>query len=127
MIGKDFTARIWTNKAACYARVEDYPDAMDCLRRAYAVSRDAALPEKMYVLNVLMGKDEAPVGLETVIDETKLAQYRSNLANRQKLAQYQGKGLEAAVLMDKPEPERTEQFLELLFRWKEEYRKNQAT
>ena len=35
--------------------------------------------------------------------------------------------LEAAALMDKQEPERTEAFLELLYRWKEEYRKNQTT
>ena len=125
--GRDFTARIWTNKAACYARVEDYADAMDCLRRAYAINRDSSLPEKMYLLNVLMGQDEVPLGLETVIDEEKLEQYRSNLESRRNLAQYQGKGLEAAALMDKQEPERTDAFLELLYRWKEEYRKNQAT
>ena len=43
------------------------------------------------------------------------------------LAQYQGKALEAAALQDKPEPERSEAYLELLFRWKEEYRKNQIS
>ena len=125
--GRDFAARIWTSKGACYARVEDYSDAMDCLRTAYSLTRDAALPEKMYVLNVLMGHDEAPLGLENIVDEARLEQYRDNLANRRNLAQYQGKGLEAAALLDKQEPERTDAFLELLYRWKEEYRKNQAT
>lgn len=123
----EFASRLWISKGACYARVEDYREAMHCYGQAYVLNRDSSLPEKMYILNVMMGKDEVPSGLENVISEEKLEQYRSNLANRRNLAQYQGKGLEAAALMDKQEPERTEAFLELLYRWKEEYRKNQTT
>ena len=123
----EFASRLWISKGACYARVEDYQEALECLERAYSLNRDSTLPEKMYILNVFMGKDEAPAGLENVITPEKMEQYRSNLENRRKLAQYQGKGLEAAALLDKQEPERTEAFLELLYRWKEEYRRNQTS
>ena len=123
----DFASRLWISKGACYARVEDYTEAMQCFKQAYLLNRDSTLPEKMYVLNVMMGKDEVPAGLESIISDEKLEQFRSNLENRRNLSQYQGKGLEAAALLDKQEPERTEAFLELLYRWKEEYRKNQTT
>lgn len=125
--GADFASRILVSKGACYARVEDYPEAMRCLQQAYLLNRDSSLPEKMYVLNVMMGRDELPPGLENIVSEEKLEQFRSNLQNKKNLAQYQGKGLEAAALLDKEEPERTEAYLELLYRWKDEYRKNQTT
>ncbi len=127
LANSDFVGRIWMNRGACYARMENYPEALESLQKAFVLTRDASLPEKMYVLNVLMGHDELPLGLENVVNEENLAQFRSNLENRRKLAQYQGKALEAAALMDKPEPDRTEGYLELLFRWKEEYRRNQIS
>lgn len=121
--GQDFAGRLLVSKGACYARTEHYSEAMDCLRQAYLLTRDNSLPEKMYVLNVMMGRDELPLGLENVVDEAKLEEYRSNLESRRNLAQYQGKALEAATIADEPEPARTEDYLALLYRWKEEYRK----
>ncbi len=56
-----------------------------------------------------------------------LEQFRSNWDKRWQLAAYQGKALEAAALQDKAESERSKAYLELLFRWKEEYRKKQLS
>lgn len=124
---KDFVGRLWVSKGACYARTEHFQEALECLQQAFVMTRDNTLPEKMYLLNVMMGRDELPLGLENVVDEARLAQFRSNLENRRNLAQYQDKGLEAAALADKEEPERSREYLELLYRWKEEYRKHQTS
>ena len=123
----DYVGRIWTCKAACLARMENYGEAMECLQKAYALTREVSLLEKMYVLERLKGRDAMPIGLEKLVSPPILEQFRSNFENRMNLAQYQGKALEAAALKDKPEPERSEAYLELLFRWKEEYRKNQIS
>ena len=122
-----FVSRIWSNKASCYARMENYPEAMGSLQNAYALSPDRQLLEKMYVLNRLLGREGMPDGLEKAVDADTLQQFKSNLESRKNLAQYQGKALEAASLQEEPEPARTESYLELLYRWKEEYRRNRIS
>ena len=118
---------IWQNKAACYARAEHYAEAMENLKNAYLLTRNTGLAEKMYALNRLMGKDEVPEPVRAAVTDEMLEQFRSNWDKRRQLAAYQGKALEAAALQDKAEPERTKAYLELLFRWKEEYRKKQLS
>ena len=102
-------------------------EAMGSLQNAYALSPDRQLLEKMYVLNRLLGREGMPDGLEKAVDADTLQQFKSNLESRKNLAQYQGKALEAASLQEEPEPARTESYLELLYRWKEEYRKNRIS
>ena len=126
MADSDYVGKIWTCKAACLARTENYSEAMECLQKAYALTREVSLLEKMYTLERLQGRDAMPAGLEKLVSPPILEQFRSNFDNRMNLARYQGKALEAAALEDKEEPERSEAYLELLYRWKEEYRKNQV-
>lgn len=123
----DFVARVWKSKAACYARTDHYGEAQADLKNAWILTRDASLAERMYALNRMMGKDEVPEHLRSQVSEEMLEQFRSNWENRFKLATYQGKALEAASLEEKPEPERSRAYLELLYNWKEEYRKNQLS
>lgn len=124
---QDFAGRVWSNKGACYARMDQYEEAMECLKKAYALNRDPILPEKMIVLNRMMGNEEAPEFLKSVISPEALKGYESNWENRSKLSLYQGKALEAAAIKDKKEPERTREYLELLYRWKEEFRRGQIS
>ena len=123
----EYVSRIWQNKAACYARTEHYAEAMDNMKNAWLLTRNPGLAEKMYALNRLMGLDEVPEPVRSVVTDDMLEQFRSNWDKRWQLAAYQGKALEAAALQDKAEPERTKAYLELLFRWKEEYRKKQLS
>ena len=123
----EFVSRIWQNKAACYARTEHFEEALDNLKNAWLLTRSSGLAEKMYALNRLMGKDEVPEPVKSAVTDDMLEQFRSNWDKRWQLAAYQGKALEAAALADKPEPERTRACLELLYRWKEEYRKKQLS
>ena len=55
---KDFVGRLWVSKGACYARTEHFQEALECLQQAFVMTRDNTLPEKMYLLNVMMGRDE---------------------------------------------------------------------
>ena len=121
-----FVAAVWKNKAACYARTDHYAEALADLKNAYILTRDASLAERMYALNRLMGHDEVPEPLQSLVSEETLEQFRSNWEKRWQLAAYQGKALEAAALEEKGEPERSQAYLELLYDWKEEYRRNQA-
>ena len=65
-----------------------------------------------------MGKEP-----EGEADSEVFRQFASNLESRRKLSLYEGKALEAAALLDKDPAVRGEAYLELLYRWKEEYRK----
>ncbi|MBP3729729.1 MAG: hypothetical protein J6H18_05655 [Lachnospiraceae bacterium] len=122
-----FVSGIWQMKAACYARTEHFSEALENLKNAWLLTRDPALWERIYVLNRMQGRDEMPDYAEGLVSPEQLEQFRSNLEKRRNLAAYRGKALEAAALEEKEEPERTEAFLELLFRWKEEYRKRQLS
>ena len=115
----DYVGKIWSCEGACYANLGSFEQAADCLKKAFELNNDPLLPEKLYVLNVLMGKEEASAEADSEV----FAQFASNLENRRKLSIYEGKALEAAALQDKDSTVRGEAFLELLYRWKEEYRK----
>ncbi|MBQ4424626.1 MAG: hypothetical protein II882_02680 [Lachnospiraceae bacterium] len=116
--------RIWTSAGACYAELAHYEEAEQCLVNAYRLNRDPMLPEKIYLLDQLMGKEALPEEILDALTPERLEQFKSNLEKRRQLAIYEGKALEAAALQDKPSDERGEAYLELLYRWKEEYRKN---
>lgn len=122
----DFVAKVWNNKGACYARMESYGEAMKCLEKAYLLSRNTALLEKIYVLGELMGGEKLPPAAEDVITPEMRRQFKSNLEDHRRLALYTGKALEVASLEDKPASKRSRAYMELLARWKEEYRKNQV-
>ena len=121
----EFTAKIWHNKGCCNARLEMFDEAMYCMDKAYQLSRDTALLEKMFVLSEL-GGGSIPKAAEDVITAAMLRQFRANLEDHKKLALFTGKALEVVSVGDKEEAERPDAYRALLSRWKEEYRRNQA-
>ena len=121
----EFAAKIWYNKGCCNARLEIFDEAMYCMEKAYQLTKDAALLEKMFVISEL-GGEHIPQAADDVISPNMRRQFRTDLEDRKKLAMYTGKALEAAAVMDKPQEEQAEAYRTLLARWKEEYRRNQS-
>lgn len=122
----EFVAAVWNNKGSCYARMEAYGKALECLENAYELSRDTALLERMYVLNELLGGDRLKPETKSLITPVMERQFADNLEDHRRLALFTGKALEVAALEEIPEAERGAAYLELLTRWKEEYRRNQV-
>ena len=121
----EFVAKIWHNKGCCNARLEIFDEAMYCMGKAYRLTKDTALLEKMFVISEL-GGERIPHAADDVITPNMRRQFRTDLDDRKKLAMYTGKALEVATVMDKAPEKREEECRSLLARWKEEYRRNQA-
>ena len=121
----EFVAKIWHNKGCCNARLEIFDEAMYCMEKAYRLTKDTALLEKMFVISEL-GGERIPHAADDVITPNMRRQFRTDLDDRKKLAMYTGKALEVATVMDKAPEKREEECRSLLARWKEEYRRNQA-
>ena len=121
----DFVAKIWHNKGCCNARLEIFDEAMYCMDKAYQLTKDSALLEKMFVLSEL-GGGHIPRAADEVISGNMRRQFRAALDDRKKLAMFTGKALEVVAIRDKDPGEQAEAYRALLDRWKEEYRRNQA-
>ena len=121
----EFVAKIWHNKGCCNARLEIFDEAMYCMEKAYRLTKDTALLEKMFVISEL-GGERIPHAADDVITPNMRRQFRTDLDDRKKLAMYTGKALEVATVMDKAPEKREEECRSLLARWKEEYRRKQA-
>ena len=120
----EFVAKLWHNKGCCNARLEMYDEAMYCMEKAYRLTKDTALLEKMFVISEL-GGERIPHAADDVITPNMRRQFRTDLDDRKRMAMFAGKALEAATAADKAPEEREEAYRTLLARWKEEYRRNQ--
>ena len=125
MADSEFVAKIWHNKGCCNARLEIFDEAMYCMEKAYQLTKDAVLLEKMFVISEL-GGEHIPHAADDMITPNMRRQFRTGLDDRKKMAVFTGKALEAATAADKPPEERQEAYRTMLARWKEEYRRNQS-
>ena len=98
---------------------------MYCMEKAYQLTKDAVLLEKMFVISEL-GGEHIPHAADDMITPNMRRQFRTGLDDRKKMAVFTGKALEAATAADKPPEERQEAYRTMLARWKEEYRRNQS-
>ncbi len=122
----EFVGGIWYSKGSCYARMENYSEALESYLKAYALLREVTMLESIYALRLFDSSLSIPEEILSLIPEEQAEQFRSNFEERKKLAVYQGKALEAAALADKPSEERGDDYLSLIHQWKEEYRRNQV-
>ena len=95
------------------------------MEKAYQLTKDAMLLEKMFVISEL-GGEHIPHAADDVISPNMRRQFRTDLDDRKRMAMFAGKALEAATAADKAPEEREEAYRTLLARWKEEYRRNQS-
>ena len=81
----EFVAKIWHNKGCCNARLEIFDEAMYCMEKAYRLTKDTALLEKMFVISEL-GGERIPHAADDVITPNMRRQFRTDLDDLKKLA-----------------------------------------
>lgn len=117
---------VWENKASCFARLEAVQQAMNALEKAYDLLGSTALLEKMEVLRLLYPQVCLPEAMRELLSEEQKSRVAAELARRQQMAQYDGKGLAYGMILSRPDVEQGPAILALLQEWKEDFRREEA-
>lgn len=123
---RDFTGRIWHNRASALCGLFSFEQAVDSYVEAYQLLGDEEILRKIFLIGQLEPGVKLPKDLIDRVPELTLEKWQDEIDGIFSTLTNEGRFGEAAILREKDKYRRVAGFQDLITRWKKEYRRSQG-